>query len=49
MGIKQTVEITTMIGRVKKLTALGLDDETIISMLGITKEEFEEIKKYSAE
>ncbi|MBU3132596.1 hypothetical protein KPL40_09010 [Clostridium gasigenes] len=49
MGIKQTVEITTMIGRVKKLTALRLDDETIISMLGITKEEFEEIKKHSAE
>ena len=49
MGIKQTVEITTTIEQLKKSTALGLDDETIISMLGIEKEEFEEIKRYSAE
>lgn len=46
MGIKQDVEIKTMVGRVKNLTTLGLDDETIISLLGITKQEFEELKKH---
>lgn len=44
MGIKQELDITAIVGRVKNLMGLGLDDETIISILGITKEEFEEVK-----
>ena len=46
MGINRELEIGVMASRVKNMLGLGLDDDTIISILGITKEDFEEAKIY---
>lgn len=45
MGIKQELEIEEMIKKIKNLKDLGLGDEDIKNLLGISEEDFEEIEK----
>lgn len=44
MGVKREVELQTITTRFLNLKSLGLDEETIIKLLEINKEDLEVIK-----
>lgn len=44
MGVNREIELQTITTRYIKLKNLGLDEESIMKLLGINKEELDEVK-----
>lgn len=45
MGIKQELDNDILLKRIKNLISTGLDQDTILNILGLTREEYEELIK----